>query len=78
MYAGAILAIAGTRVIFEHIFSHLVYSNNKQWEKLQVLPTLYSNSISHITGVANNSNKRIAFVENTFTYAVNAAYASPV
>jgi hypothetical protein len=43
--------------------------NNKQWEKLQVIPILYSSSISHITGVDNNSNKRIAFVENTFTYA---------
>jgi hypothetical protein len=75
MYAGAILGIAGTRVIFEHIFSHLVYSNNKQWEKLQVLPILYSNSISHISGVGNSSNKRIAIVESTFTYA---AYASPV
>ena len=76
--------------------------NNKKWEKLQVLPILYSNSISHdntlwppithqsytvtnashhyqtITtnfsaingsGVDSNSNKTIAFVENTFTYA---------
>jgi hypothetical protein len=69
MYAGAILAIPGTRVTFELIFSHLVHSSNKQWEKPQVLPILYSNSISHITGVGNNSNKRIAFVEDTFTYA---------
>ncbi len=43
--------------------------NNKHWEKPQVIPIVYSNSISHITGFGNNSNKRIAFVENTFTYA---------
>ena len=41
---------------------------NKQWEKLEVIPILYSSSISPISGVDNNSNKRIAFVENTFTY----------
>jgi hypothetical protein len=50
--------------------------DNKQWEKLHIVPILYSNSISQNNALSpaiipqgNISSKRIAFVENTFTYA---------